>query len=108
MTSILGNLGGLFGNTMGMLEIAKNAFRTPGIGLSGRARAMNMDYLSNINGLSNKLLSAGIDSQYSIEAMRKQIFAKRASLPQDRLAPSLRDDYVPPSEDKGTKVDKTV
>jgi hypothetical protein len=91
------------GGALSMFEKAKDAFSVPGIGLSRTSRALGRDFLNKTSGDFNKLFSTGIDTQYSIDAMKTQIMAKRASLSTSQLASYLQEN---PDDIEGRVVDK--
>ncbi len=86
-----------------MFERAKSAFSMPGIGISKYSRAHIRDFMDKTSGDMNKLFSAQIDSQYTIEGMAKIIMAKRAQYSTSSLASYLQEN---PGDLQGKVVDK--
>lgn len=96
--------------TASILDAARGTLAVRGLGISSSARALNQAFLSRTSDI-NQMFSLGIGSDATIEGLAQQIRALRSSLPDSRLARSLRgadaDAGIPPSI-RGKEVDKKV
>lgn len=77
--------------TIGLLEAARGLRPDGAPGLSNRSRQLAQQYLSAMSSSTNSLFSSTSSSAYlSMEDLQTQIFALRTSVPESKLAPSLR------------------
>ncbi|HBR68001.1 MAG TPA: hypothetical protein DEA55_01350 [Rhodospirillaceae bacterium] len=81
-------------STASLLEQGRDALRVRGFGISGRARAINSQYLSQSTSLGNRILSLSVGTDATVEGARQQIMAIRGRMSDDRLAPFLRGSEV--------------
>lgn len=96
MTDILSSssTGTIFGSgatTLGLLAAAEGLRVDGAPGLSSRSRQLTQQYLSDMSSATNGLFSSTSSSAYmSMEDLQTQIFALRTSVPESKLAASLR------------------
>ncbi len=88
-TDVISSLG-----TVDILDISRSANSVDGIGLSGRARALNKEFLSSTASTFNSIFSLGVSGTSSIEGLQTQINALRSSLPDRALSRELRGNSV--------------
>lgn len=90
--NLFGSSGGA--SAISLLDAGRQYNGIPGLGLSGSARALNNDFISSRATDVNKLFSLTGGSDGTVEGNQAAILALRASLPESRVAPSLRGQEV--------------
>ena len=92
---MVGLLEGGSGSVLGSVDLLTAARSyTPGIGLSASSRALTDQFLSQSSSGVNSILSLAAGSSATIEGLQQKILALRASVPESKLAPSLRGQEV--------------
>lgn len=108
-------------STVSMLSVGRR-LGAPGIGLSGRARALNNQFLSQTNSFGNALLSAGvasdtqtlltqikgIQSTFSTRQQVDAVLASRASAERAEEAAARADAIEESRARRGTTVNRLV
>lgn len=99
-SSVLGT-----GDTLSLLGAAKNAGSVRGIGLSASSRAQTEAFLSQSASGFNQIFSLSGVEFGTNETLQQAILALRASVPESKLAPSVRDSLNEDTTEPGSAVD---
>ncbi len=114
--SILSNTRGFAGSqanlisslgTVSLLDVGRSVAADNGIGLSGRARLANKQFLESSASTFNSIFSLSVGTTSTVEGMQKQILALRSSLSPSQVARSLIEDdgSIQGSLSRGSSVD---
>lgn len=80
--------------SLGVVDILDIGRQDNGIGLSGRARALNKKFLNATASGFNQVFSLSTAKLGSNEVIQQEILALRSRLPENQIAESLRGDTV--------------
>lgn len=91
LTSVSSGLIEGFG-AVDMLDVGRSLYGNNGIGLSSSARKQTKEFLQQSASGFNGLFSAGVSETSSVDALKTQINALRASLPASAVRGSVVDE----------------